>query len=401
MRVILGVGGGIAAYKSCVLASSLVKAGHDVYAVMTESATQFVGPLTFRALTGNPVGVYIADEPMGPLSHVKLAHWAHALIVAPLTQDLLARLSLGLSSDLLGLVFQGFSGPSLMAPAMESEMWFSPQTRNRLDELKTEREITLVGPNTGRLASGLTGSGRMAEPEEIMEGLWMMLRPKTLQGRSVLITAGPTWEHFDPVRILTNPSTGIIGSLLARELSARGAEVRVIHGPRVEEKPCPRVQYVGVVSAVEMLEAVRHYIDQVDTVIGAAAVSDFRPLHPCLQKQKKQHIDLNWAMKTNPDIMGEIGTKYRHSKVLIGFAAETDNVIVAARDKLQRKHLDAIIANQVGTDSGFGEGQYKAAIIGSDDDAVDLHIMTKDQLASQVADLLSVLKPKQGIQADV
>ncbi|WP_053958607.1 bifunctional phosphopantothenoylcysteine decarboxylase/phosphopantothenate--cysteine ligase CoaBC [Sulfobacillus thermosulfidooxidans] len=401
MRIILGVGGGIAAYKSCELASSLVKAGHEVFVVMTESAAQFIGPLTFRALTGNPVGIHATDEPMGPLSHVKMAHWADVMIVAPLTQNLLARLSLGLSSDLLTLIFQGFSGPVLVAPAMESEMWLSPQTQARLQDLMQDRAITVVGPNMGRLASGLIGPGRMAEPEEMLEALWALFRPKTLQGRSILITTGPTWEHFDPVRILTNPSTGTVGIVLARELSARGAEVLVIHGPRVQKRAINHVHYEEIVSARDMLKAVENHIGHIDTVIGAAAVSDFRPAHPHLQKQKKSQLNLTWIMETNPDIMAELGKKYHDTIILIGFAAETDDVVQSARDKLRRKRLDAIIANQVGASRGFGQGEYQAAIIRPEDDNAALHHMTKEQLASEVADLLSILRPKKGTTTNV
>lgn len=396
MRVILGVGGGIAAYKSCDLASKLVQAGHEVLTVMTESATRFVGPLTFRALTGNPVGVRSMDEPMGPVSHVKMARWAEMLVIAPLTQNLLARLSLGLSSDLLSLIFQGYLGPSVVAPAMESEMWLSPQTQARLEDLKKDRVISVVGPNDGRLASGQSGPGRMAEPHEIMNAMWALTRPKTLQNRVILITAGPTWEHFDPVRILTNPSTGTIGLILARELTARGAHVILIHGPRVEEPLCSGVEYQEVVSAQEMLEAVESRIGEADTLIGAAAVSDFRPASPFSEKQKKRQLDLMWPMAVNPDIMAEMGTRYHDSKILIGFAAETDNVLAQAQEKLQRKHLDAIVANQVGRHRGFGKSDYEARIILKGDGPGNFQSVSKDELASHVADLLSVLRPKIG-----
>ncbi len=394
MRIILGVGGGIAAYKSCDLASKLVQAGHEVFTVMTPSALQFVGPLTFRALTDNPVGVISTDEPMGSLSHVKMARWADLIVIAPLTQNLLARLSLGLSSDLLSLIFQGYTGPSVVAPAMESEMWLSPQTRARLTELQKERALSIVGPHQGRLASGQTGVGRMAEPQEIMNMIWSLTRPKTLQGRVVLVTTGATWEHFDPVRILTNPSTGAVGLNLARELSARGARVILIHGPRIDEPPWPGVEYQEVVSARDMFQAVEARIHEADTMIGAAAVSDFRPVEAFSEKQKKGQIDMLWPMTTNPDIMAEIGAKYHGSKILIGFAAETEKVFSAAIEKMRAKHLDAIVANQVGRHQGFGDSEYEAQIILSEGHSDNLRSSNKDELANHLADLLKFLKPK-------
>lgn len=392
----MGIGGGIAAYKACDLASKLVQASHEVFPVMTDSATQFVAPLTLRALTGNPVGVKSTDEPVGTLSHVKMAHWAEMLVIAPLTQNLLAQLSLGLSSDLLTLIFQGYSGPSVVAPAMESEMWLSPQTQTRLEELKRARVVSVVGPNTGRLASGRSGPGRMAEPSEIMNAVWSLTRPKTLQGRVILITAGATWEYFDPVRILTNPSTGTVGLSLSRELSARGARVIVVHGPRMEEPFWPGVEYQEVVSAKDMLEAVEENISEADTLIGAAAVSDFRPAKPFSEKQKKEQLDLLWPMTANPDIMSEMGAKYHDSKVLVGFAAETDQVLSAAKEKLLRKHLDAVIANKVGPSRGFGDSEYEAQIILREGASSHLHCSSKEELANCVADLLGTLRPKVG-----
>ncbi len=385
MRIILGIGGGISSYKSADLASRLVKQGHELYSVMTASATDFVGPLTLRALSGHPVGVSSTDEPMGPLSHVRMAHWADRLIIAPLTQNLLSRLALGLSSDLLSLVFQGYRGPVLVAPAMEPEMWESPQTQARMRELLVARQVAVIGPNAGRMASGLQGTGRMAEPEEIMEALWRSTRPQTLTGVRVVVTAGPTWEHFDPVRLLTNPSTGTMGVLVARELSARGADVLVVCGPGVATPPYPGVRYLSVVSACDMYAAVAKEMPETDMLIGAAAVSDFRPVVRSAGKMRKSQVNLSWEMTGNPDIMAEMGRQYHHSKVLVGFAAETGEVLHSAIDKANRKHLHVIVANQVGPGIGFGNGDYLAAIVRPTGSPAVLERLSKAQLAENLA----------------
>lgn len=391
MRVILGVGGGIAAYKSCDLASRLVQQGHELSVVMTQTASEFVGPLTFRALSGRPVAIAAADEPMGPLSHVRLARWAQVMIIAPLTQNLLARLSLGLSSDMLSLVFQGFQGPIIVAPAMEPEMWLSPQTQKRMEDLLDQRQVVVVGPNHGRMASGYMGPGRMAEPAEIMDALWRLAKPKNLSGVSVVITAGPTWEHFDPVRLLTNPSTGSVGIALAKELSARGAQVTVVHGPGVSTVKWPGIRYVATESARDMLDAVAALMPAADVLIGAAAVSDFRPVHPASQKMPKSALEQAWLMEANPDIMAEMGRLYHDSKILIGFAAETHNVVASALAKAERKRLHAIVANAVGKGLGFGEGEYQAAILRGGDVDGTLEPMTKERLAEKVAELITDL----------
>lgn len=401
MHVLLGVGGGISAYKSCDLASRLVQQGHELYTVMTPSAKDFVGPLTFRALSGHPVGISALDEPMGPLSHVRLARWAEMMIIAPLTQNLLSRLSLGLSPDMLSLVFQGYQGPVIAAPAMEPEMWASPQTKRRMADLVEGRAVEVVGPNEGRMASGLLGQGRMAEPQELMDALWRAQRPQTLRGLFVTITAGPTWEHFDPVRILTNPSTGTMGIALAKELSARGAEVHVVHGPGVPEPAWPRVRYTAVQSAREMMGEVQSAMPGADVLIGAAAVSDFRPAEPAGKKMRKSELSRTWAMEANPDIMAEMGQIYHDSKLLVGFAAETHEVVESALAKARRKHLHAIVANKVGNGEGFGAGQYFAAVLRAGETKNVLARMSKEQLAEKVADLLAEWREERGDRAHV
>lgn len=362
MRVVLGVGGGIAAYKACDLASRLVKAAHEVQVVMTEAAARFVGSLTFAGLTGRPVAVGECGEPMGPLSHVELAHWADALIIAPATADLMARLAHGHADDMLSAIYLGFRGPVILAPAMEPEMWENVRTQANARRLQDDGAF-LVGPESGRTASGRVGVGRMAEPSSIVRALVRATTPKDLKGVRVLVTAGATWEFYDPVRMLTNPATGLMGVLLAEMALDRGAEVVLVHGPRVAANPEEGLTVVPVVSAEEMLTAVLKEAEAADVVIGAAAVSDFRPARPMNRKAHKDQLGSHWEMARNPDILAEVSRRYRSGRVLVGFAAETDDVVASATAKLTAKGLDAVLANQVGAREGFGDWPHRAWLV--------------------------------------
>ncbi|NMP22401.1 bifunctional phosphopantothenoylcysteine decarboxylase/phosphopantothenate--cysteine ligase CoaBC [Sulfobacillus harzensis] len=362
MRIIVGVAGGIAAYKACEVVSRLVKAGHSVRVVMTPAAAQFVAPLTFRALSGHAVGIEAADEPAGPLSHVQLAHWAEALVIAPATASLMSRLAHGQTDDLLGLVYLGIRGPVVAAPAMEPEMWSHPRTQANASVLRADG-VRLVGPAVGRMASGQEGLGRMAEPAEIVAALEDALTPKDLAGTTIVVTAGATWEHFDPVRVLTNPSTGLMGVLIANQAARRGADVRLVTGPAVPYAVDDRVRRETVVSAEEMQRAVIAMAQDADVVVGAAAVSDFRPRERLGSKAHKDDVGLNWEMVRNPDIIQSIGERYQGQKVLVGFAAETEDVLAQAEAKRRKKHLDAVVANLVGVGRGFGAGEYGAWLV--------------------------------------
>ncbi len=365
MRVIVAVSGGIAAYKSCEVVSRLIKRGHDVRVVMTPAAAQFVAPLTFRALSGHGVGIHSDDEPEGPLSHVALAHWAEALIIAPASASLMSRLAQGRAEDLVSLVYLGFRGPVIMAPAMEPEMWSHPSTQRNVTVLQQDG-VHLVGPNEGRVASGLEGLGRMAEPWEIIAAFDEVRAPKDLDGLGILITAGPTWEHFDPVRVLTNPSTGLMGVTMANQAVRRGARVVLVTGPGVSFPVDPRVIREKVVSASDMQQRVQAWAEKVDVVVAAAAVSDFRPAEPLAHKAHKDDVGLHWVMDRNPDIIATVAQRYAGKKLLIGFAAETENPIEQGDAKRLRKHLDAVVANQVGDSTGFGQGAYEAWLVTAD-----------------------------------
>ncbi|MCY0865864.1 MAG: bifunctional phosphopantothenoylcysteine decarboxylase/phosphopantothenate--cysteine ligase CoaBC [Sulfobacillus sp.] len=366
MRIVLGVAGGIAAYKACELASRLTKDGHDVSVLMTRTATEFVSPLTFRALTGRAVAVTIGEEPFGPLSHVHLAHWADALVIAPATADLLARLAAGRADDMLSAVYLGFQGPRLIAPAMEPEMWAHPRTQANVAVLRQDG-VRFIGPTAGRMASGHYGVGRLAEPEAIQDALVDLLTPKDLAGLRMLVTAGSTWEYFDPVRVITNPATGLMGKLLAGQAVRRGAEVAVVAGPGVT----PLTERTGlvwdtVVSAEEMLTRALVRLPGMHVVVGTAAVSDFRPAKRAEQKVHKAAVGLSWPVEPNPDVIRTLAEQADPGTLMIGFAAETDNIIESAQRKRLDKKLDAVVANRVGLGVGFGTGAHEAWLVTAD-----------------------------------
>jgi phosphopantothenoylcysteine decarboxylase/phosphopantothenate--cysteine ligase len=365
MRILLGVGGGIAAYKACELASRLTQAGHTVDVIMTEAARQFVAPLTFEALTHRAVSTTVTDQPVGPLSHVRLAQAADLLLVAPATADLLARLASGRADDMLTAVYLGVRCPVWLAPAMEPEMWSHPAIQRAVSTL-TADGVRWFGPVAGRLASGDEGLGRMVEPAVLLEAVRRHSIGQDLTGWRVLVTAGPTWEFFDPVRLLSNPSSGAMGVAIAAEARDRGARVTLVHGPlRV---PVPdAVEAVPVTSAVDMHRAVMARFDAVEVVVAAAAVSDFRPRRRLADKATKERLDgpEAWAMEPNPDILAELGAQ-KSRQVLVGFKAQTRDHVAYARDMLQAKNLDLVVANRVEDGQGFGAERADAWLVGRD-----------------------------------
>ncbi len=385
MHVVLGVAGGIAAYKVAEVASRLVQAGHEVETVMSEAATQFVGPLTFAGLTGRPVGVSATNGPRGPLSHVTLARWADVMIVAPATADRIARMAVGSADDLLSLVYVGFHGRCLVAPAMEPHMWAHPAVQRNVQQL-TADGVAWVGPAFGRTASGTEGNGRMAEPEDIVNALDDLAVAKDLAGRRVLITAGPTWEHFDPVRVLTNPSSGTMGLTLAREALRRGARVSLLAGPGVDLSAgwLASAEVVRIVSAEDLLAALLSRAQKTDAMIAAAAVSDFRPKRRMAEKQHKANVGLLWEMERNPDTVREFRRAQAERTVMVGFAAETDAAVESAGRKLREKGLDWVVANTVGPGAGFSNLPYHGVIVGPT--GPEESVSSKPEAASKVLD---------------
>lgn len=394
MRIVLGVGGGIAAYKVCEVASRLTQAGHEIYVVMTEAARQFVAPLTFEALTHFPVSTAVTDTPLGPLSHVRLAHSADLIIIAPLTAGLMSRLAQGQPSDMLTAVYLGARCPVLAAPAMEPEMWAHPAVRRQRDLLLADG-VRFLGPALGRMASGLEGLGRMVEASEIIDTVPSMTRVQDLLGLRVAITAGPTWEFFDPVRVLTNPSTGVMGSVLARAARDRGAEVTLIHGPMAISAPTG-VKAIPVVSAEDMRAALEDALPHSDVVVGAAAVSDFRAETPSPEKMNKRldGAPVSWTVVPNPDLLA-LASQDKGHRILVGFAAETSGHVEKARAKLARKHLDLIVANRVEPGWGFGHQPSEAWLVWPDG-RTETVVAGKEVLAHRIWDAVGEIRAARG-----
>ena len=389
-RVLLGVTGGIAAYKSAHLSRLLTEAGAEVMVVMTESAIRFVGPDTFAALTGRPVHTSLWERP-GEILHVRLASETDLVIVAPATANLLAKLATGLADDLLSSTLLEYRGPVVVAPAMHAGMWEHPATKGNVETLLA-RGVRLAGPVTGPLAHGDEGIGRMAEPEEIADEAAAALgggRSGDLAGRLVLVTAGPTYEAIDPVRFIGNHSSGKMGIAVAAEAARRGADVRLVLGPGTVAPP-PQVSVTRVTSAEEMRAVVFEQLERADAVVMAAAVADFRPKEAAGGKLKKEDGTPDLALEPTPDILAELGQTRRPGLVLVGFAAETTAVEEAGRAKLERKGADLLVANEVGrSGTGFGSETNHAAILDASGDDVPLRDWTKGELASAIVDRMA------------
>jgi phosphopantothenoylcysteine decarboxylase/phosphopantothenate--cysteine ligase len=388
-RVLLGVAGGVAAYKVAGIARQLVSAGADVHVVMTASAARFVGADTFAALTGNPVHASLWEEP-GTVLHVELAHEADVALVAPATAHTIAKLAHGMADDLLSATLLEATCPLVIAPAMHTGMWQHPATRGNVVTLE-ERGVRFVGPISGPLAHGDEGVGRLAEPDDIVATVEAALaKGGDLSGRRILITAGPTHEPLDAVRFIGNRSSGRMGMALASEALARGAEVHLVLGPGTAAPP-PDVVVVHVTTAEEMRAAVLREAPEADAVVMAAAVADFRPDREAPGKLKKQDGTPQLALVPTPDILRELGAS-RGGGVLIGFAAETSDLEANGRRKLQDKGLDLIVVNEVGREgTGFGSDTNDAMILGRDGRDEPLRTWTKRELAAAICDRLAEL----------
>lgn len=350
-NILLGVSGGIAAYKACELVRRLRDAGCVVRVVMTRGATAFVTPLTFQALSGQPVRIDLLDaEAESGMDHIALARWADRVVVAPATADLMARLAAGLADDLLTTLCLATEAPILLAPAMNRVMWEHPATRGNHARL-LERGVRMVGPDSGGQACGEHGAGRMAEPAAIVEAL-LGNAPLPLRGRRVLLTAGPTREPIDPVRFLANRSSGRMGVALAEAARDAGAEVCVVHGPMAFPAPAG-TRTIAVETAAEMAQAVLREIPGTDLFIAAAAVADYRPRTTAAQKLKKTAEAMTLELVRNPDILAQVAA-LQPRPFVVGFAAETENLHAHALEKMQRKNLDMIAANDVSGGRAFG-----------------------------------------------
>ncbi len=393
MKIVLGVGGGIAAYKSAELARALMELGASVRVVMTPAAQEFVRPLTFAALTGQDV-VTELFPPLPEIEHIAVGRDADLLVIAPATADLMARLAHGLANDALTALYLAFTGPVLLAPAMNTNMWNHPATQANLKTLR-ERGHHFAEPGDGYLACGMVGPGRMAEPRDIAAAAIALLAPKRdLEGETILITAGPTQEPIDPVRYITNRSSGKMGYALAEAAAARGARVTLISGP-VNLAPPQGVTVVPVRTAREMRDAVFAHLAPASIVIKAAAVADFHVANVPDQKVKKTAARVSLELDPTPDILAELG-RNKGDKLLIGFAAETQNLIAEARRKLQTKNCDMVVANLVGgSETGFETDQNEVTLVTAGGTQA-LPKASKREIADQIYDHILRLEVAHG-----
>jgi phosphopantothenoylcysteine decarboxylase/phosphopantothenate--cysteine ligase len=391
-RVLLCVTGGIAAYKSAALTSALVQRGAIVDVAMTKAAEEFVGPLTFAALTGRQVYSSLWDAPES-IPHIRLVREAQVAVVAPATADVIAKLVQGIADDLVTSALLAARIPVLIAPAMNDAMYNDAATQTNLRTLR-ERGYEFVDPESGFLAERETGIGRLASEDAILAALETILtRTQSLKEKRVLITGGPTREAFDPVRFVSNPSTGATGIALAREAALRGADVTLVLGPTHLAAPpstslrAGSVTTVHVVSAQDMYDAAVGPAQTADLVIATAAVSDWRPETSSTQKTKKGEDDLDVRMVRTPDVLAAIGRE-KHSGIVVGFAAETENHETNAREKMARKHLDAIAVNDVADGRGFGAQTNALTVLWGTAGRRDLGAATKEVLAARLLDCI-------------
>jgi len=384
-EIVLGVTGSIAAYKACEIASRLVEYGARVLPVLTESAAELVAPASFEAITGQRAITRMFEPLQNPeIEHIAVANRAHLFLIAPATANVLAKAAHGIASDWLTTTLLATRAPILFAPAMNCNMYNHPATQENVHTLAL-RGCRFVGPEEGRLACGTTGIGRMIDPATIIEACVPLLGTrKDLAGKKVLITSGANHEPIDPVRFIGNRSSGKMGRAIALEALARGAEVTVISGPSEVRMPWGAT-VVSVMSAAEMAEAVDREAPNANVIIGAAAVADYRVEKPAVKKTKREQDNLTLTLVQNPDIIADAGARKRPGQVVVGFAAETENLVPNAIAKLKRKNLDLIVANLVGTqDSDFGTDTVSASLITPDRHIEDLPVVTKEELAEHL-----------------
>lgn len=392
-NVALGVGGGIAAYKAAELARALMESGFSVQVVMTRSAEEFVRPLTFAALTGRKVitslfsAASAEDTLSSAIEHIRVAQENQILVIAPATADLLAKLAHGLADDILTTTYLAFTGPVVLAPAMNTNMWNHPATQENLRSLRSRGHV-IVEPDEGILACGMVGPGRLAEPEVIAQAVARVMlasSKRDLDGETVLVTAGPTQEPLDPVRYITNRSSGKMGYALAEAAAERGARVILVSGPVALAAPA-RVELIPVRTAVEMRQVVMDRLEQATVVIKAAAVADYHRANPPKQKVKKTAARLSLELDPTPDILAEVGCK-KGDRLLIGFAAETENLVEEARRKMQSKNCDMVVANLVSQQGiGFESDENEVTLVLRTGETIPIQRASKIAIAHRILD---------------
>jgi phosphopantothenoylcysteine decarboxylase/phosphopantothenate--cysteine ligase len=390
-RILLGVTGSIAAYKAVELLRELLKRGAAVQVLMTEAAARFVAPLTFETLSRQPVLLDMWSLQYGSrIGHIEATARADLLLIAPATARTLAKLALGLADDFLANIYLASRCPVLVAPAMDTDMYQHAAVQAHLARLR-ERGVHIVGPGVGELASGLVGPGRLAELTEILAAAETALaRPGDLAGEVVLVTAGPTREPIDPVRYLSNRSSGKMGYAVAEAALTRGARVVLVSGPTPLAAP-PGIELVRVETAQEMYEAVLSHLAEATVVVKAAAVADYRPVQAAARKIKKAAGVPEVRLEPTPDILAEVGGR-KGTRVLVGFAAETEDLVANARAKLGRKHLDLVVANEVGQPgAGFEADTNAVKIVDPSGQAEDVPVQSKRAVADRVLDRVAAL----------
>ncbi len=395
-RILIGVGGGIAAYKVCAVVSTLAKAGAEVQVILTSSAQAFVTPLTFATLSRHSAHTDdlfwqpVHDRPL----HIKLGEWAEVFVIAPLTANTLAKLTYGMADNLLTNTVLASTCPVLLAPAMNTDMWQQQSVQRNWRQIQSDPRYHVANPGEGILACDRVGTGRMAEPEELLPQIYSLLHThgkRDLIGKRVLISAGGTREFLDPVRFIGNPSTGKMGVTLAQAALHRGAIVTLVHAP-IEPHllaPLRNIRTIAVTSAAEMQQAMRDCLSDADWIVMAAAVGDVKPTSYSAEKLAKRDLPDRLSLSPVPDIVAELSTLKHRDQRLIGFAAQSGDIITPALEKLQRKKLDAIVTNPIDQpDSGFGSDSNQAVFIDRLGRQICIPLGSKLQMSHQILDLV-------------
>jgi phosphopantothenoylcysteine decarboxylase/phosphopantothenate--cysteine ligase len=392
-KILLGITGGIAAYKAAILVRLLVKEGAEVRVVMTPLAKQFITPLTLATLSKNPILVEFFDPENGAWnSHVDLGLWADLYVIAPATANSMAKMAHGIADNLLLTTYLSIRCPVLIAPAMDLDMFTHPATQQNIEILR-KRGVHIVEPASGELASGLEGKGRMEEPENILVAVKKILNAaQDLKGKKIIVAAGPTYENIDPVRFIGNYSSGKMGYAIAEELSSRGAEVTLVSGPVSVKTNDARIKLIKVQSAQQMYEACIAEFSQMDAAILAAAVADFTPVVSVEQKIKREKENLTLELKPTADIAAKLGEQKKPNQIIVGFALETTNEIQNAQGKLARKNFDFIVLNSLQDEgAGFQVDTNKVSIISKDKSVENYPLKSKQLVARDIVDKLSAL----------
>lgn len=386
-HIVLGVSGSIAAYKIASLASMLAKKQADVTVIMTPNATNFINPITFESLTGNKCLVDTFDRNFQfNVEHVALAKLADVFLVAPASADVIAKAACGIADDMLTTTLLACRCPKIFAPAMNTRMYENPIVQDNIKKLK-DYGMEVVDPASGYLACGDVGAGKMPEPEILFEAIVHALAPKDMKGKKLLVTAGPTQEKLDPVRYISNHSSGRMGYAIARQAMLRGADVTLVSG-KTDLQPPVGVRFVPIVSAADMAQAVKEAASAQDIIIKAAAVADYRPANVSQEKVKKKDGELSIALERTEDILSWLGANRREGQFLCGFSMETEHLLENSRAKLEKKKIDMIVANNLRQEgAGFGTDTNVVTIL-TKEETVELPLLSKEEVADRLLDFI-------------